>query len=278
MLTDELFYGTKVYHKDLAELCKPLEKYFGINQAAYLNIDKNGGLVNVHTHSKWMERCMEQHYYKLDPHMVHPDNIHNGFTLVTTSKDQDYKNIMLNEAIHKFDLHHSIAYVEKNKSSCTVFSFSSHKDNYQIINNLLNEMPLFKKIIRHLNKQIIEAFPDLRENKVNFSKLKGDAFYKQIGLVFKEPKENCKKIKMLQDDGFVDDDYADLAQVKLSPQEINCLRIYMENDNTKYVAKNLNIAISTVISHIENAKQKLYCSNKQQLLEKAEFLVGLGKI
>lgn len=278
MLADELFYGTKNHHKKFFELCDPMKKYFGVTTASYIHINQNGEMELIASNYKWIERFIEADYCKQDPALVHPKNMSSGFSFVTTSEDQEYKETMLEEVIHKFGFHHGFCYAEKNGSSFVVFYFATHKENNNMINKIINEANLVKKFIRNLNKNIITEFKDLQDNKVDLFKLKGDLFLEQKGIVFNENRENYHKIEILKKEGFISSNHDDLESVGLSRQEVNCLRIYMEDCNIKNVAKGLNIALTTATSYIENIKRKLNCYTKQELLKVATVLVGLGKI
>lgn len=278
MLTDELFYMTKNYHEKFFELCNPIKKYLGITTAAYLNVNQNGEMEMIASNHKWIERFIEESYFNQDPGMVHPKNMNSGFSFVTTSDDQEYKSTMLHEAIHKFDFHHGFCYVEKNGSSFSLFYFATQKENNNIINKITNEANLVKKFIRNLNKQIISEFKDFQDNKVDLIKLKSDLFFGKKGIVFNDDQENHQKMEILKEEGFIHNSYSDSDLIKLSKQEINCLRIYMEDCSIKNIAKSLNIALTTATSYIENIKQKLNCYTKQDLLKVATVLTGLGKI
>ena len=113
MLTDEFFLGTKLYRQRFSELCRPLADYLGATHAIYINIDKNGRAFSICTHEKWVERFLEEHYYQLDPIMVHPDNIHNGFSFDNASDHQEFKDTLLYDAVIKFNWCNSFAYIEK---------------------------------------------------------------------------------------------------------------------------------------------------------------------
>ena len=68
------------------------------------------------------------------------------------------------------------------------------------------------------------------------------------------------------------------TQPQLSKQEINCLRIYMTDQNIKAVARELDLAVTTVATYIENIKNKLNCNMKTELLDKAVILQSLGML
>jgi len=282
MLADDFFLGTKLYHKKFTELCKPLAKYLGVTHAIYINVDGKGRMFSICTDYKWTERFLEEKYYRLDPFMVHPNNIHNGFSFDHASDDQEFKDMLLYDAVVNFNWCNSFAYIEKNPTGGYVgFDFGTTKDNYQMINRLINEAQIVKKAIRHLhNKLTLIISKDLQENKMDFAALKGDLFYSQRGLVFNEQYETQNKIQLLQEVGILGGKGAQsfFDRVSLSPQEINCLRLYLATRNIKKVSGELELAITTVTSYIENIKTKLNCSNKNELFEQGEILESLGRI
>lgn len=282
MLTDEFFLGTKLYQKKFIELCKPIKDYLGITFVIYINIDKNGRMFSVCTHSNWIKRFLEEQYYKLDPFMVHPNNIHNGFFFDNASTEQEFKDKMLYDGIVNFNLCNSFVYVEKNTNNKGYFGFgfATLKDNYQIMNRLVNEASIVKKFIRNLhNKFMVVLANNLEEHRMDFATLKGDLFHTQKGIIFNEPHDNQNNIQLLKEYGLLkNDEYNFLDNFYLSPQEINCLRIYLTTHSIKKVSKDLNLAVTTVTSYIENIKQKFNCDNKYDLFEKAEILESLGHI
>ena len=278
MLTDELFYGTKLFHKKFDEILYPLKEYLGVTQGDYIKVDKEGTLVNIHTDYKWMERYLEKNFYINDPSFVHPNNASNGFAFLPAVDDEIYKNSLLKEAIEEFNFHHGFVYIEKTNDSYTMVGFGTDKDNCNMPNKLLNSTNIVKKIIQNIIKQIVPEINQLQENKVDLLKFKKDLFYKQPCLLHNSEHENNKKIKILQSIGLMDSSFHNLELIKLSTQEMNCIRIYMENHNIKYIAKKLNITLNIAISYIENVKKKMNCNTKENLLQKAEFLKSLGKI
>lgn len=189
MLVDDLFYGTKMHHKKFAELCEPIKRYLGITDVAYLNVNKDGSIVDIHSNHKWKKKYIEQHCYKIDPHMVHPDNMHAGFCMLMINDDykyQEYNDVMLYETSHKFNFYYGFTYVTKTHSDFTALCFTTNKNNNQIINRLLNEAGIIKYFFKKLNNQVILSFPDLQQNKVDLLKIKGNLFYKQTGIVFRK--------------------------------------------------------------------------------------------
>jgi DNA-binding CsgD family transcriptional regulator len=281
MLHDEFFLGTKLYHKELINLSKPLEQYLGITHSIFFYIDKQHRAFCVCSHPNWVERFIQEEYYKLDLLMVHPDNIHNGFGFDIASEEQEFKDKLLYDAVINFNWCHSFAYIEKMPSGGYFgFDFGTSKDNHMLINKLLNETYIIKKLIKELQKKLFMKINNsIIENCMDFASFKVAEFTTQQGLVFNSQPDNKDKVKLLQQIGILSEHQAHFFNnVKLSPQETNCLRSYSLHKNIKKISQQLHLATSTVTDYIENIKNKLDCNTKNELFEKAEILQCLGHI
>lgn len=283
MLTDDYFLGTKLYSKKFAELCKPISDYLGnITSAHYVHINKDGTGFVIYTLEKWAERVLEKQHYKNEIGIVHPDNMHNGFSFCNASDNQEYKNELLYDGAVNFNWTHSFCYIEKNPKNDTYvgLGFGADKNNFQIVNKLLNGTQTIKKLIKKLNHQLTAVIKkDLIENRADVAKLRGeDIFSTQKGLIYNPYEENVKKINLLKNTGLYDDNLENFLDANLSPQEVNCLREYLISHNIKRVALTLGLAETTVSSYMENIKLKFNCVNKNQLLEKGYLFESLGYI
>jgi DNA-binding CsgD family transcriptional regulator len=284
MLTDDYFAGTRLYHKALSKFIVPLEKYLGVNQAMYVNINKDGNCFATCTNVKIVEDHLERKGYLHNTSHVSPENMHSGFAFEAACQNENYRNINLYTYITKFNWHNSFAYAEKdNLGGYFFFSLSTNKDNFAISNRVVNESIIIRKMLRDINKKMIILFgKEIEDLRMSFADLSGENFYKNKGRVYNEQTEldQKRKIKLLQELGILSKDSSSesLFNVKLSPQEINCLRLYTSNQNIKKVARDLNLAATTVTSYIENIKNKLRCNNKSDLFEKAEILESIGSI
>lgn len=280
MLEDEFLLGTKLYHKKFKELCKYIDSYLGTTNATYFNVDKNGGMIDISTNLKWTEGFIDNQYYVIDSLRVAPKNIHNGFAMDMANEQQEYKDKIVYDAVVKFDWCNSFGFIEKNPTGGYFgFNFGTTKDNYQIVNSLVNESSLVRKHIVALHQKIL-AIPDIESLRMDFARFKGDLFYSQQGAVFNEEHVNKRKTKLLKEvhSFSKSEDLSFLIDIVLSPQEINTLRHYLTERNIKRVALNLDLAVSTVASYIENVKQKLRCHHKNELFARGEILGSLGRI
>lgn len=285
MLTDDFFLGTKLYNKKLMEFCRPIVKYLGVTQATYVNIDKNGKLFFINSNQKMIEDSIDTQNYKTTTMVVNPKNMHNGFAFDNACLDENYKNSNLYTFITKFDWHNSFIYSEKNSAGgYFAFNFATTKENFVISNRIVNESKIIRHFIRGINNKIISYFKNgIQEASMDFAALRGDSFHTTKGRVFNYQLENEQKnkIQLLRESGILSNHYDEkdlLNKVDLSPQELKCLRIYHATHSIKKVARDLNLATTTVTSYIENIKDKLSCNNKNELFEKTEILESLGHI
>ncbi|HXH55597.1 MAG TPA: hypothetical protein VNK03_07650 [Gammaproteobacteria bacterium] len=188
MMSDELFYDTKMYHQQFAKLFEPLQQYLGTNNAAYFHVNTDSSVTNIHSNYKWMENYVRGQHYNSDPHMVHPDNMSEGFAILTiedTYKYQEYNDtVILDAAENKFN--YGFSYVTKTDLDFTAWCFTTNTNNHKFINILLNQPHIIKSFIQKIENQMKLAFPELQQSKAKLIELKGDLFFRQIGIVSRE--------------------------------------------------------------------------------------------
>ncbi len=279
MLEDEYFLGTKLYNKQFIEICKPITEHLGIVSSIYINIDAQGRLLTIYSQPQWGENVLEKKHYKVEPGIVHPANMHNGFVFCNASDHQEYKDELLYDGAVNFGWWHAFVYAEKNPNDdgYFLFGFATTKENYRMNSIVMNESSIIRKTLRKLNRKLLLNNKDIDDHRMNISALKGEEFNTQKGVVFHPEHEKSHKIALLHE-VLGGADCKNLLKKPLSAQEINCLRFYTTSHSIKRVARDINLAITTVTSYIENIKTKLNCNTKNELLEKAEILQALGHI
>lgn len=271
---DDMALGTRKYHKKLAKICEPLNQYYGVNHCGYIEINNDGRLINLLTHSPWLEECLDKQYFIDDPHMVSPDKIGNGFVLWSSYKEEYYLTGMLKDCVEKFDLCHGITYVKKDDNGYRLYGFAAPKENYKAHNKLLSNIDCIKKFIQYFDDQIEFIRRDVDDKRIDFAKLKGDAYYEQDGVI--EPEDDkIAQYRFLSQLGLVD---GSIKNVQLSKRERECIKHYLEGKSAAQTAKVLSLSPRTIESHMENIKSKLNLSFKRELFEKADILKEMSII
>ncbi len=182
-MINELFYSTEKHHQAFLKLCEPVQQYLGTEKTAYFNINVDSTVANIHSDYEWMKRYVEEQHYHSDPHMVHPDNMSEGFSLLSigdTYRYQEYQDVL--EHVENIG-DYGFTYVTKTDVDFTAWCFTTNKNSHKFINTLLNQSQTIKSLIQKLEKQLKSTFPDLQKNKARLINLKGNLFFEQPGIV-----------------------------------------------------------------------------------------------
>ncbi len=267
-LLDDFHAGTRLYGKNVAEICQPMYQYFGINSAAVIEIDRNDRVFNIHTNHEWIDNCLEKEYYKDDPHIISPKNMGNGFTLWSTREEQEYKAGILHDINHNFNMCHGVTYVQSNSYGYKVFAFSAEREHTGVHSKIISSLSLFRKFITYFDEKLNSIRMNLNSRKVLAPELKGNLFYQQKGII--QPFSiNASKEQFLQS---VDVEFSHLHKIKVSRKEAACLQLLLEGLTAKQMGNKLFISHRTVEKHIENLKRNFKVKTKKELLEIAAKL------
>jgi DNA-binding CsgD family transcriptional regulator len=273
-ITDTLFRGTAEYNQQFHKICQPIVDFLSLTGVAFIDIKHGVQLTNLHTNVKWMERCMEQHYYMNDPCMVSPDNVVGGFAFSASYQDTSYKDGMLKDAEENFDLCSNFSYIEKGKNSFQAFGFATSANNHAFIDKVFSNFRIIKRFIRYIQHELSIKQAEIDKYTFDFASLKGNLFYQQPGILMADPEMSLKQLQALKSLGIEQP----LNTLTVSEQERKCLRLCLDGKTAKESAEILHLAHTTVVSYLENLKSKFGCCDKKDIIRVAEVLEGLGRI
>ena len=161
-----------------------------------------------------------------------------------------------------FHVDNMLMIVESYEDRDEFFSFGTEPDNHKILNVYLNNLDVFKRFIAsykiqaaHLIKLAIKERAPIPLSssaiETNIRELVLPEYEKELLL----NEVNPKKIPIGHG-------------LYLTAREIDCLLLCSQGKSAKEIAKTIAISNRTVEMHLENAKQKLGCNRKSQLLNK----------
>ncbi len=180
---DDLVFGTRKYHKDLLKICEPFHRLFGTNHVGYLNIDNNGGLINLHTHAKWLDRCVEEKYYLQDPCMVTPKNIESGHAFYFTYEEDEFTDGILKDSMENFNMAHELVFVNKHDHGFDVIGITAPLKHTAIYNKIVRNYSHIGKFLDFFRQNLEPLLNKLEAHKIDLSALKGDRFHQQTALI-----------------------------------------------------------------------------------------------
>lgn len=188
MIKDQLYWGTKTYGEKFLEFCETIKQFLDLDNVAYYDVNIDGGVINIHSSYKWMEGYIAGQHYLEDPHMVHPNNMHKGFCILLMNNNynyQKYNDALLYDSKNKALFGYGFTCILKTKVGFTAFCFTTNKNNH-IINKVINEIKVIKLFIQKLDNQIKSLLKKQSQLKINLSKLKGERFFNQKGIIFSD--------------------------------------------------------------------------------------------
>lgn len=269
-ITDEIFYHTQIYHEWLRKTCIPLKTMFGATEIAIHFVD-NSSLINIHTHSKWMEHCMEKQYFLTDPHITTPQKINLGMTIDAYHPNDKFVDGLLKDS-HIYGIHHGIGYVRRTQNGYQAISLSSTIDNISMPNKIINNFKIIDYFMNYFEKEMLPIQKKLADLTIDLLNIKDKFDFEDNNI---RTKERQLAVKFLKQIGTVD---SSLANVSLSRKEKLCLRAYLNGKTAADTAKALFLSSRTVEGHMERIKDKFNCKRKKDLLNKKDILECLGII
>jgi hypothetical protein len=128
--------------KDIAEICKPLDK-LGITSFNYVRTYDDGSQINLANIPSWLEHFYNNEYYHIGAFERHPSNYQSGYALWPHLSGQK----IFFDARTYFNIDNGITIIERQSNYCDFYYFGTTSDNHTIINFYLNNLDLLKRFI-----------------------------------------------------------------------------------------------------------------------------------
>lgn len=239
------------YVKEIREICKPLFDTLKINYFDYSRFYPDNTAFGLFTDPEYVSFFRNHDCYKSGPkHILLP-----GKHLWVSYIDHQF----LSEAREYFNHDHGLTILTQYPEYHEVCNFSTSTENKQILELYLN------------NGDFIQRF-------IGYFKAKAELIIKKCSnqRVLITPQSNSKRNerdlidKVIADLSLNKDFYAELygELVTLSRREAECISGILQGKTSKVIANELTISNRTVDTHLENAKEKLDCGSKIDLIRK----------
>ena len=164
------------------------------------------------------------------------------------------------KVVHDMKNHLNIAYclniLEKRENYINAYCFGSTADNEGVINYYLNNYDVLSKFILSLQEKLPNLIKICNKNPFMVPDMFSNLFNYQNNSDINIHDENIFSGQILTN------------QFKISQREYDCLYHLAYGKTAKQIAIKLNISYRTVEEYLTNARRKLSCSNRSQLIEK----------
>lgn len=256
----------------LQKICNPLKSRLGVPFFGYHHIGLDGQYVVLTDSPGWAENYLANKFYLDDPFLKHPSVYSSGLSLFSCFEKQSESKKMSEAWCETVQTNDGIVLIEKTSTGVEFFIFGGP---------LRNEV--FNKIILN-HHALLFAFADYfrKESQGMLARQYKEGYYlkftstcsSESRKVRFDPKvDNSQQREFLASLGLKT---LDRQLDQLTPRERECLLLLLECKTIKEVAFCLKLSSRTVEYYLNNAKMKMDCSNKQELLSQALLLKRYG--
>ncbi len=252
------------YSDKIQKVTNPLRKRLNVGYFTYHRIDNDGRYTVLVDRPEWAEHYVEGQFYLDDPYLRHPDVYQSGWCSMQSNGSDAYREKIFRGGKEILDLDYNVMLIEKGVCSVEFFGFAAVQGKNSLEETALNRPCILKAFAAYFKKELSPVLLRMQEEAGSLIDLKGKDFFK------KDPIHPSPKIdELLKDLGMKD---LLLRTIKLSPQEKKCLKGIGHGKSAKETALDLRLSHRTVEAYIENIKNKLACSTKQELFALAKEL------
>ena len=252
---------------NIINICEPLFNNFKITFFGYARFFTDGTYLDLCTSLPWQKHYME--HFATQPFINnHIKGIYQNQTLYTLWNND------LNEPREKifqhfirdscaFDIWHGLSIYKHFPCSIEAWHFATTKENYQITNFYLNHMDVLEHFIfyfRDKSSNIIDA-TDLKKLIV----LKDRSSFKENDETSLSEKNLARYLHQTELKKYYF--RTPVGIIYLSRREVECVLYLSMGRTIKEIANTIKISPRTVECYIDNAKKKLNCSSRIQLIE-----------
>jgi len=243
----------------------PLKDHFGINHFWYYQITNTGAYSYMGTHEDWAEYCFGSSLIKCFPCLRHPNVLGKGISLMRSNESDESYKALQEIAWNKFKINFNLNLYECSADGVEAFGFATCFKDPKADERLLNELPLLKYFIKAFRKNHQKMFHVLRENQVDLRPHMGSDFYKR-STELSIPLERASFLSKL----------GCASILTLTSREKDLIKLLANGYPASYIASQLHLGIRTVENYIATLKDKLNCSSKVALIQKAHEIVSIG--
>lgn len=252
----------------IQKITKPLREKLDVGYFTYHRIDHDGRYTVLVDRPDWAEFYVDRQFYLDDPYLRHPSVYQRGCCSFQSNGSNEYRERISRYGKEIFNLDYNVMLIEKDAASVEFFGFAANQGKNRLENVALNCPNLLKAFASHFKRELSFVLQRMQEEAGSLIHLKGSDFFT------KDPIHPNPKIDgLLEDIGRGD---VQFLAAKLSVQEKKCLKGILLAKSAKTIARDLKLSPRTVESYIENIKNKLSCSSRQELFALASAFKDFG--
>ncbi len=254
--------GNDRFNDVILKFCSSFFDVLNLNHFWYYKLTNDGNISFTGSKAEWTELFAAEKFFLIYPQLRHPKFLNQSVNLHKDVQDEFLKKIYDTSA-SKFGISQSLVFVNKIPEGVEEFGFSSSSCSEAQTSLFLSEMPLFRLFIRKFKLRNHAVLDWLENNQVNLGNIIGPAFYEDNRPKMPERLALLEKMGL----GFGS---------PLTPREVDVITLILLGHSAGKIAPKIYLSKRTVEHHIERIKDKLGCSSKAELIQKAREMESFG--
>lgn len=251
----------------VAEICNEPLANLGVTYFNYLKIYKDGSRDLLTNNPQWIEHFYKNALYQSSGALDIEYFLPKGYFLWSELNNEDP---IYAQGRENFNIDNGLSIVVKQKDATILYIFASTRENHKINNFYVRNIDLFKRFILYFNDKGAGLIRQAEKNRIILPEHQ-IIHQKKSKLPFFSEKNRIDFFKKTEIERFFISEEDE--SVYLTRREAECVAYMLYGSTAKQTAKSLNISYRTVESYINQAKEKLKLSTKEELIE---FLYGSG--
>jgi DNA-binding CsgD family transcriptional regulator len=248
--------------KDILEICKPLFNSFNLTLFSHTRAFHNGCFTSLMTTVELTEYYID-HKYPIYFSQGKGLTLETGIYIAAHLESSSHQKIR-QELKNLFNVDHMVHIIDKQSTYDDMYSFATTPENYQLVNELINNMDVIKHFILYYKDKtagLIKKATKVKYSDEYFSLPKGTRLFNCMPNSYQH-KSTLKH--MIIKRAHVSTPF---GEVCLSKREFDCLKYAVKNYTFKEIGKFLNLSPRTVETYVNNLKYKLKCDTRAQLVD-----------
>jgi DNA-binding CsgD family transcriptional regulator len=246
--------------QDVSTICSILNT-IGITYFNYIKIYNDGSRELLTNNSSWIEYFYENSLYKSAATIDIEYLLPKGYFLWSELKIDD---VIYSQGREFFNIDNGVSFVSKQRESTTLYIFASTRDTHSINSFYVRNIDLLKRFILYFQDKASHLIRQAEKNRIYLPE-KQIVKDKELKKIILSDKIRQKFFEDTTIDRFFIPDCEN--DVYLTKREAECASHMLDGATAKQIGKLLDISHRTVESHLNQVKEKLRCSTKEQLVD-----------
>lgn len=249
-------------HDRMLRSVRPLFDYFGMNHFYYVRTSSSGHCTMLGTHHELMEHLLTNNSLLQSCPLLRKHNPFKGVTIPKLYVDSVYKEF-IETAWNRFQVNFTIN-IQRKSGDCIVdYGFGVSHKHPLTEQHLFNELPLLNSFLDHFHEVNKTHIQLAWENRVNLGSMMGSKFYENpVDYSMFGKKEHLLKQLGLE------------AALLLSKREQEIINYIVHGYPASFIADQMKLSSRTIENYIGTIKEKLNCSTKVELIQKAQKIAS----